>query len=76
METNLYSAKSKQMNETLYHIYVNNKCVSHNLIEEDFKREMQHLKGFLELTNLDKSAKIEYETCSALRLGPHEEASF
>ncbi len=47
--------------KTIYHIYVNNTPVYVNLDEEDFKQEYSYLKGFLELTNLEKSAKIEYE---------------
>ena len=51
------------MIDTLYHIYVNDKCVKAALNESEFKREMQHLQGFLELTNLDKSAKLDYVRC-------------
>ena len=47
--------------KTIYHIYVNNTPVYVNLDEEDFKKEYSYLKGFLELTNLEKNAKIEYE---------------
>ena len=53
------------MIDTLYHIYVNDKCVKAALNESEFKREMQHLRGFLELTNLDKSAKLDYVRCEA-----------
>lgn len=49
--------------DTFYHIYVNNVCVKNNLDEESFKKEMSFLRGFLELTNLDKSAKLEYVKC-------------
>jgi len=49
--------------DTLYHIYVNNICVKNNLEEVDFKREMKHIEAFLELTNLDKSAKVDYVRC-------------
>ena len=40
---------------------MNNTPVYVNLDEEDFKKEYSYLKGFLELTNLEKNAKIEYE---------------
>ena len=49
--------------DTSYHIYVNNVCVSNNLDEENFQKEMTQIRGFLELTNLDKSAKLEYVQC-------------
>ena len=49
--------------DTSYHIYVNNVCVSNNLDEENFNKEMTQIKGFLELTNLDKDAKLEYVRC-------------
>jgi len=51
------------MTDTLYHIYVNNKCIKACLDESDFKREMQHIEAFLELTHLDKSAKLDYVRC-------------
>ena len=53
------------MKDTLYHIYVNNKCIKAALNECDFKREMQHIKAFLELTHLDEDAKLEYVQCEA-----------
>lgn len=59
--------------DTLYHIYVNETCVHAALGEEEFKREMSHLQGFLELTNLDKSATIDYVRCDA---PTYTEASF
>lgn len=49
--------------EKLYHIYVNNQCVRHNLDTEQFHREMQYIKAFLELTHLEDDAKIEYVQC-------------
>ncbi len=49
--------------ESLYHIYVNNKCVKAALNESEFKREMQYIQAFLELTHLDNSAKLEYVKC-------------
>ena len=55
--------RDELMIDTLYHIYVNDTCVSAALTETEFKREMIHLQGFLELTNLDKSAKLEYVQC-------------
>ena len=53
------------MIDTLYHIYVNDKCVKAALNESEFKREMQHIEAFLELTHLDKSAKLDYVECEA-----------
>jgi hypothetical protein len=47
--------------KTVYHIYVNGSPVYVNLEEEEFEKEYSYLKGFLELTNLGKDAKIEYE---------------
>ena len=49
--------------EDRYHIYVNEVCIKHNLEESEFKREMSFIKGFLELTNLVKSAKVEFVQC-------------
>ena len=49
--------------EARYHIYVNDKCVRNNRPEEEFKREMQHIQAFLELTHLDKSATLDYVRC-------------
>ena len=51
------------MSDTIYHIYVNDQCVHAALGEDDFKREMTHIKAFLELTHLDNSAKLEYVRC-------------
>ena len=51
------------MTDALYHIYVNNRCVKAALTEDDFKREMQHIEAFLELTHLDKNAKLHYVKC-------------
>ena len=61
------------MYDTLYHIYINNTCVKASLNEDDFKKELSYLKAFLELTNLDKSAKIDYVQCDP---PTYAEASF
>lgn len=53
------------MIDAIYHIYVNNQCVHAALDEDDFKREMTHIRAFLELTHLDKSAKLDYVRCDA-----------
>lgn len=50
-------------NQLCYHIYVNDRCYKANLHEEDFEKELNHLHTFLELTNLQDSARIEYEEC-------------
>ena len=55
------SVSEKMPEKTLYHIYVNGTPVYVNLDEEEFDNQMTYLKNFLELTNLEKSAKIEYE---------------
>ena len=47
--------------KTIYHIYLNGAPVYVNLDEDEFTKEYSYLKGFLELTNLDKDATIEYE---------------
>ena len=49
--------------DSIYHIYVNERCFRHNLSEEQFNKEYTYIKAFLELTNLMGSAKIEYEQC-------------
>ena len=66
-------SRTKLMHDTLYHIYVNNKCVRASLNEDDFHTELKHIKGFLELTNLDKSAKVDYVQCDP---PTYAEASF
>lgn len=53
------------MADTIYHIYVNNNCIRSCLAEAEFKREMTHLKAFLELTQLDNSATLDYVKCDA-----------
>ena len=47
--------------KTIYHIYVNDNPVYVNLDDEEFKDQMVYLRTFLEFTNLEKNAKIEYE---------------
>jgi len=49
--------------DSLYHIYVNDVCVANCLNEEEFKKEFGYIKAFLELTNLDKGAKVDYVRC-------------
>ena len=51
------------MSETIYHIYVNDQCIYAALSEEEFTKEMTHIKAFLELTHLDNSAKLDYVRC-------------
>ena len=51
------------MMDTFYHIYVNGKCVSAALSQEELKTELKYIKGFLELTNLDDKATIETVAC-------------
>lgn len=46
-----------------YHIYINGECIKANLEEDEFNSEMSYIKGFLELTNLEKQAKLEFERC-------------
>ncbi len=54
--------------DPLYHIYVNDKCVQHNLQERDFLKEIQYIRAFLELTDLDKSAIVDYVRCDPPQL--------
>ena len=49
--------------ESLYHIYVNDKCVKHNLQESEFRKEIQFIRAFLELTDLDNDAIVDYVRC-------------
>ena len=51
------------MMDTFYHIYVNGKCVSAALSQEELKTELKYIKGFLELTNLNDKATIETVAC-------------
>ena len=50
--------------KTIYHIYVNGSPVYVNLEEDEFDKQLSYLKNFLQLTNLEKNAKIEYEELS------------
>lgn len=59
--------------ETIYHIYVNNVCVEACVLEEELERHLNHIKGFLELTNIVKNATIDYIRCEPPNYG---EASF
>jgi len=54
------------MMDTFYHIYVNGKCVSAALQKEELENELKHIKGFLELTNLNDKATIETVECEPL----------
>ena len=51
------------INEDLYHIYLNDQCVRHCLSIDEFKKEMQYIEAFLQLTHLDNSARLEYVQC-------------
>ena len=51
------------MIDTLYHIYVNDTCVSAALTETEFEKEIAYIQGFLELTNLGKGARLDYVQC-------------
>lgn len=51
------------MTETLYHIYLNDDCIVSCLSESQFEEEYKNIKNFLELTRLNKSAKLEYVRC-------------
>ena len=51
------------MTDTLYHIYLNDNCILPCLDENSFEEEYTNIKNFLELTRLDKTAKLEYVQC-------------
>lgn len=59
--------------ESIFHIYVNKECIKANLHKEEFDKEMQILHSFLELTNMESAATIEYEECE---VATYAEASF
>jgi hypothetical protein len=52
---------------------MNNTCIRACLTESEFKKEMVGIKTFLELTNHNKDATIEYVECEA---PTYMEASF
>jgi len=49
--------------EPSYHIYLNDTCIKANLNPAEFEKEMSRIKGFLELTNLENIANIDYVRC-------------
>ena len=49
--------------EPTYHIYLNNTCIKSNLNDQEFHKEMAWINNFLQLTKLDKAAKVEYVRC-------------
>ena len=51
------------MTDTLYHIYLNDNCILSCLDENAFEQEYTNIKNFLELTRLNKSAKLDYVRC-------------
>ncbi len=51
------------MTDTLYHIYLNGDCILACLDETQFEEEYANIKNFLELTRLNKSAKLDYVRC-------------
>ena len=57
----MISETKKMPEKTTYHIYINGSPVYVNLEEEEFDKQLSYLKNFLQLTNLEKNAKIEYE---------------
>jgi len=59
--------------ETMYHIYVNDVCVESCVLEEEFEKHLNNIKGFLELTNIVKDATIDYVKCEPPSYG---DASF
>lgn len=61
------------MTDKIYHIYINDTCISSCLTESEFKKEMVGIKTYLELTNHTKDATIEYVECEAPN---YREASF
>lgn len=57
----MISETKKMPEKTTYHIYINGCPVYVNLEEDEFDKQLSYLKNFLQLTNLEKNAKIEYE---------------
>ncbi len=57
----MISETKKMPEKTTYHIYVNGSPVYVDLEEDEFDKQLLYLKNFLQLTNLDKNARIEYE---------------
>lgn len=51
------------MTDKIYHIYINNTCISSCLNEIEFKKEMVGIKTYLELTNQQKNAKLDFVEC-------------
>ena len=68
-----YSYENVKMNDTIYHIYMNNTCIRSCLTKTEFTKEMVGIKTFLELTNTAKDATLEYVECEA---PSYTEASF
>jgi hypothetical protein len=60
METKLYLQK-KKMTETLYHIYLRNKCIYHSLPEDEFNLTWKMISEFLSITDDSKKNDLSYE---------------
>lgn len=49
------------MTETLYHIYLNNKCIYHSLTKDEFELTWKMILEFLSITDDSKKNDLSYE---------------
>ena len=49
--------------EPTYHIYLNNNCIRSNLSIAEFEKEYHWMHEFLQLTNLEEDAILDYVRC-------------
>jgi len=56
----LYFQK-KKMTETLYHIYLKDKCIYHSLSKDEFELTWRMISEFLSITDDSKKNDLSYE---------------
>ena len=49
------------MTETLYHIYLKNKCIYHSLNEDEFNLTWKMISEFLSITDDSKKNDLSFE---------------
>lgn len=49
------------MTETLYHIYLKDKCIYHSLTKDEFDLTWKMILDFLSITDESKKSDISYE---------------
>jgi hypothetical protein len=49
------------MTETLYHIYLKNRCIYHSLTREEFNLTWKMISEFLAITDDSKKDDLSYE---------------